>query len=178
MSDAGESGVENTAGTNTNFINVALAGNNSLWKVCTWHRNQKNLQAGGKGNEVGFAPYEACRQHGAIIVNGHEHSYSRTKNLVDMVTQAVDTTVTSDASVKVAPGSTFVIVAGMGGQCCRTGNPTAGYWAAVRTSTSATKGANGALFITFNVGGDPKKATAYYKSTSGTILDEFTITAP
>ncbi|TSD07040.1 MAG: hypothetical protein Greene07144_1029, partial [Parcubacteria group bacterium Greene0714_4] len=31
---------------------------------------------------------------------------------------------------------------------------------------------------TFNVGGDPKKATAYYKSTSGTILDEFVITAP
>ncbi|TSC61289.1 MAG: hypothetical protein G01um101448_1065, partial [Parcubacteria group bacterium Gr01-1014_48] len=44
--------------------------------------------------------------------------------------------------------------------------------------SSPTKGANGALFVTFNVGGDPKKATAYYKSTSGTILDEFVITAP
>lgn len=180
LSDAGESSKEDTPGTNTNFINSALTGSSALWKLCAWHRNQKNFNAETKGDEVGWAPYEACRQQGAMVVNGHEHSYSRTKSLVNMVTQAIDTTVASDANTKIAPGSTFVVVAGMGGKCCRGSGAQASlpHWAVLRTTATNPQGADGALFITYNFGGDPKKASAYYKSVNGTILDQFTITVP
>ncbi|WP_437962813.1 hypothetical protein WME76_47175 (plasmid) [Sorangium sp. So ce119] len=33
----------------------------------------------------------------------------------------------------------------------------------------------GALFIRFNVNGDPKRATAYFKDVDGRLADEFTI---
>ncbi|WP_437624500.1 hypothetical protein [Sorangium sp. So ce1151] len=33
----------------------------------------------------------------------------------------------------------------------------------------------GALFIRFNVSGDPKRATAYFKDVDGRLADEFTI---
>ena len=34
----------------------------------------------------------------------------------------------------------------------------------------------GALFITFNVGGNPKKASGYFKNIAGEVVDTFTIT--
>jgi len=47
-------------------------------------------------------------------------------------------------------------------------------WAAIYTSDP---GANyGAQFITFNVGGDPKKATGYFKTIAGKRIDDITIT--
>ena len=33
----------------------------------------------------------------------------------------------------------------------------------------------GALFITFNAGGDPQKAEAYFKTINGDIIDTFSI---
>jgi hypothetical protein len=33
----------------------------------------------------------------------------------------------------------------------------------------------GALFITFNAGGDPRKAEAYFKTINGDIIDTFSI---
>ena len=35
----------------------------------------------------------------------------------------------------------------------------------------------GALFIEFNVDGDPYKAKAYFKTVAGDIIDEFTLIA-
>jgi hypothetical protein len=49
------------------------------------------------------------------------------------------------------------------------------YWAVIYTATQA--GIAGAQFITFNVGGDPKKATGYFKNIKGEMIDAFTITA-
>ena len=34
----------------------------------------------------------------------------------------------------------------------------------------------GALFITFNVGNNPKKATAYFKNLHGVVIDSYNIT--
>ncbi len=36
------------------------------------------LYTGGKADEVGWGIYDMCRQKGAIIATGHEHSYCRT----------------------------------------------------------------------------------------------------
>ena len=171
MSDAGESGKEDSPGTNTNFINSALSGSNSIWRVCAWHRNQEPLNGGGKGSDVGWAPFEACRQQGAIIVNGHEHSYTRTKSLVNMVTQQIDSVAPEAASPRVAPGSTFVAVVGTGGNDGLDGVPSAtGYWA-------GTASVHGAMFITFNNGGNPRSASGYFKTTGGAVRDQFTLTS-
>ena len=169
LSDAGESSKEDSPGTNTNFINSALTGSPSIWRLCTWHRNQHALNGGGKGDEVGWAPYEACRNHGAMIVNGHEHSYTRTKSLINMITQTVDPAASTASAPRVAPGSTFVVVAGTGGKSPDSTSRTESYWAKVAGNVY------GALFITFNVDGDPRKATGYFKKTNGEVIDQFTV---
>ena len=54
----------------------------SRFKVCVWHMNQENMQVSYKGDSTGWGAFEICRKHGAFIVNGHAHTYSRTKEMV------------------------------------------------------------------------------------------------
>jgi len=56
------------------FIEEQLAQNRSIWKICSWHRNQRKIQVGKKKDDVGWGAYEACRRGGAIIATAHEHS--------------------------------------------------------------------------------------------------------
>lgn len=173
-------------------INNLFAGDNHLWRICNWHQNMAKMQVGGKGDEMGWPVYEACRQQGAIIMSGHEHTYHRTKTMTNTQTQTIDTSCSSGSSLCVGAGRTFVNVVGLGGTGirnqvrCTPSSTTAPYpslntsdascpiWAAIYTSD---QGANyGAQFITFNVGGDPKKATGYFKTISGTTVDTFTVT--
>lgn len=170
------------------FINAQLEGDDHLWKVCSWHKNQNWMQVGGKGNEVGWPPYEACREQGALIMTGHEHSYERTFTLSDIDTLTKDPTCSADpGQVCVTPGRTFVTVSGLGGTGVRNQDrclPTAfpygqgsgcnGIWARISTSDQENK--VGALFITFHVDGDPAKAKAEFINVAGTVVDSFTIT--
>lgn len=60
---------------------------------------------------------------------------------------------------------------------CAFGPKDLGEFEEVRTLTT-NQGVNfGAEFITFNVDGNPKKATSYFKTISGTRIDDFTIFA-
>ena len=68
--------------TGTTITNL-FGTDNHIWKVCNWHQNQNKMQVGGKGDEMGWAVYEACRQKGAIIITGHEHTYHRTKTMTN-----------------------------------------------------------------------------------------------
>ena len=77
------------------------------------------MQIGGKGNSVGWAAYEACKDGGAIIATAHEHSYERTKTLTNTETQTVDPTWSESNDVRVAEGSTFAFVSGLGGKSIR-----------------------------------------------------------
>jgi len=173
-------------------VNNLFAGDNHLWRVCSWHQNMAKMQVGGKGDEMGWAVYEACRQQGAIIMSGHEHTYHRTKTMTNTQTQTIDSTCSSGSGLCVGPGRTFVNVVGLGGTGIRnqvrctpssttapfpslnTSDASCPIWAAIYTSD---QGANyGAQFITFNVGGDPKKATGYFKNISGSTVDTFSVT--
>jgi hypothetical protein len=49
-----------------------------------------------------------------------------------------------------------------------------GEWAKIYTSNQNAQ--FGALFITFNVDGDPNKAHGYFKTVNGQIVDEFDVT--
>jgi predicted phosphodiesterase len=164
------------------FIEESLQNDNSVWRVCAWHHNQTAMQLGTKANDVGWESYEICRREGAIIANGHEHSYQRTRNLIDMENQVIDPEFPEISPVRVAPGSTFVVVSGLGGREIRNQDRCEpfefpygcdGIWASAYT---ADQGATfGALFITFHVDDDPNKALGEFININGEVIDRFEI---
>ncbi len=182
-------------------IDNELRNDDHLWKVCSWHKNMTTMQVGGKGNEQGWPDYETCRQYGAIIATGHEHSYERTKTLTSTQNLTVDLSQhplqtyngipnvpSNPNSLLVAPGKTIVFVSGLGGNSIRSQQRCSPYaypygggsgcnyiWGGISTSD---QGANyGALFITFNINGNPNRAHAYFKNINGQVIDEFDISA-
>jgi hypothetical protein len=183
--------------TNTNgyacYIRNELTGDQHIWKVCNWHKNQAATQVGGKEDDMGWPVFENCKGLGAIIANGHEHSYERTKTLTNIENQAVDVLQHPLAAgvpgnpnnLRVAPGASFVVVSGLGGastrdqeRCLPTAYPYGckHEWASIYT-LSQTGGASkfGALFLEFNVDADPRKARGYFKTTSGEVPDTFEV---
>jgi hypothetical protein len=169
------------------FIETTFADDPHTWKICSWHKNQNQMQVGGKEDEMGWGVYEACREAGAIVATGHEHSYSRTKTLISMSSQIVDDSCTDDPAhnVCISPGRTFAFVSGLGGnsirdqeRCLPTTYPYGcnQEWAMIYTSNQGAQ--DGALFIVFNVNGDPNLARGYFKNISGDVVDEFAITKP
>jgi Calcineurin-like phosphoesterase len=164
------------------FIREALARDQAIWRICAWHKNQRTMQVGGKSDEAGWGPYEECRRGGAFIATGHEHSYERTKTLSNMQAGSVDPVWRNPGELRVGGGSTFAFVSGLGGVeirgRCHPAMPPYGCgreWASVYTSD---QGATfGALFIDFNVDGDPRKAKGYFKNIDGEVIDQFTIVA-
>ncbi len=166
------------------YIRQQLGADQSTWRLCAWHKNQEAMQIGGKGDEVGWGPYEACRDSGAIVATAHEHSYSRTKTLTSMQNQTVDAAWPFRDSLRVAPGATFAFVSGLGGnsvrdqeRCLPATYPYGckGEWAFIYTSNQNAQ--FGALFIDFYVDGDPRKARGYFKNVSGTVVEQFVITS-
>jgi 3',5'-cyclic AMP phosphodiesterase CpdA len=175
------------------FLEQALAGSDAVFKVCTWHKNQNDMQVGAKTDEVGWAAYQLCQQYGALTVTAHEHSYSRTYSLTAVGDVALGHGATGGADLlTLAPGSTAVVVAGLGGMSRRAflvdqhGDDT--WWAAIyaidrQVRSGLQVGAapsieDGALFVDFHVDGDPRKARGYFKTSSGLVVDSFTVVAP
>jgi 3',5'-cyclic AMP phosphodiesterase CpdA len=174
-----------TLGTgHESYLRQELAADNSIWRICSWHKNQNAMQVGGKSDEVGWGPYEACRELGGIIATAHEHLYSRTRTLVNTQLQTVDAAWPAAETVRVTPGATFVFVSGLGGSSVRDQErcfPTTfpygcnGEWASIYTANHGAT--HGALCIEFHVDGDQNRARGYFKNINGTIVDQFTVTA-
>ncbi len=99
----------------------------ALALMCSgWHKNQRAMQTGAKPDEVGWAVYERCVAGGALIVTGHEHSYSRSYPMSSAITQSVSSSNATHFAVR--NGQTVVVVAGLGGESIRSGDTT-DYWA-------------------------------------------------
>jgi hypothetical protein len=172
------------------------------WRVCLWHWTMHDMQPGDKGDEMDWASYRACQEAGAMIVTGHEHVYARTLTLTDLGHREAGHGATGRPDrLEVGPGRTFVVVSGLGGrskrdyECAEHDDDT--WWATVytrnyylRAGTTVAKNCAegtqeyetavqgytyGALFITFNAGGDPSQAEAYFKTINGEIIDRFSI---
>ncbi|WP_437939334.1 DNRLRE domain-containing protein [Sorangium sp. So ce341] len=176
------------AADQVSFIQDALANDSSIWSVCAWHKNQHDMQVGGKSNEVGWSAYQACMNAGAIVATGHEHSYSRTLTLTDVGNASTGHGKTGAFDlVELGPNRNFVFVSGLGGVGIRdyeaASHDDDTWWSSYYASNKWVKNGTlmsgtadyGALFIRFNVGGDPKRATAYFKDVDGRLADEFTI---
>jgi hypothetical protein len=147
----------------TNSLNDAPNGD---WRICAWHKNQRDMQVGGKSDEVGWTAYETCRQQGAIISTGHEHSYSRTHLLSDMSSQQITST---SSNFTVEEGKTFAFVSGLGGIGTRDQERNGDWWASIYTSTQGAR--YGAMFATFY----DDYAEFYFKTINGEIIDQFTV---
>ncbi len=172
------------------FLRESLAAHRSIWSVCAWHKNQRDMQVGTKTDEVGWAAYQACQKAGAFIATGHEHSYSRTRTLTKLGSRedAHGATGLYDL-VTVGPGKTFVFVSGIGGASLRPFDHALhdadAWWASYYTSNGWKQNgvveegvaSPGALFIRFHVDDNPKKAAAYFKDVNDRIVDTFTIFA-
>jgi hypothetical protein len=150
------------------FIQEQLAASDATWEICSWHMNQTEMQVGRKRDAVGWGPYRACREAGAIIVTGHEHSYSRT-HLMDSF-EKLSVASTSDTLV-IEEGQSFVVVTGTGGQEVRPQFREGDWWASIYTSDQ--EALPGALFCTFRAGGEPDRAGCYFKNIAGEIIDQF-----
>ncbi|NIU00221.1 MAG: hypothetical protein GWN01_04580, partial [Nitrosopumilaceae archaeon] len=72
------------------YIKNQLGKTESVWRICSWHKNMNAMQVGSKPDDTGWEVYEECRKGGAIVATGHEHSYSRTKTLLSIENQTVD----------------------------------------------------------------------------------------
>lgn len=150
------------------YFDSRLATDTSTWRVCSWHKNQRLMQVGGKSDDAGWEVYEACRAGGAIIATGHEHSYSRTHLLSHMESQTIAST---GDTLHVTAGASFVFVSGLGGKSIRDQELAGDWWAAVYTSD---QGANhGALFGVLGVDGRGDLAYFYFKDIDGRIVDSF-----
>lgn len=149
------------------YIRKQLEDSNFTWKICSWHKNQRLMQAGSKKDDVGWEAYEACRRGGAIIVTGHDHAYSRTHLMKDLKNQEIAST---SNVLPITEGRTFVVVSGLGGKSLYPlHKELAGkeHWAATYNRSY------GALFCIFNVNGDENKVNCYFKSINGEVIDEF-----
>jgi len=109
------SGVGTMGSDHATYIQNEMAQDNSIWRICSWHKNMKAMQVGGKSDSTGWEVYEECRAAGAIIATGHEHSYERTRTLSDIQNQIIDPAWPEANNVRVGEGSTFVFVSGLGG---------------------------------------------------------------
>ena len=157
-------------GGHAEFIRQELEADTSAWHISAWHVNQKLMQVGGKTDEAGWGVYEESRKGGAIIATAHEHSYSRTHLLNNMQTREV---ASRSGPLQLRRGRTFAFVAGLGGGEVRPQMLSGDWWASIYTANQGA--AAGAMFATFNVDGDPRKATFYFKSINGAVPDSFAV---
>jgi hypothetical protein len=141
------------------------------WKFCAFHKNARLFQTGDKIDEVPLEIYDLCKQYGAIIATGHEHSYERTHLLSSFSNQTIAST---SNTLRVSPGHSFAFVSGLGGESIRYWknnlelNP---WWAAL---ASLDVGVNyGALLCDLKTS---NQGVCFFQDIDGKVWDNFTVT--
>src|SRR5437588_989062 len=119
-------------GKSDSYVRDQLAVDNSVWSICSWHKDMQLMQVGGKQDETGWPVYEEARKGGAIIATAHEHSYSRTHLLSNITTQTV---VSTANALTLTKGNSFAFVSGLGGNSVRPQLLSGNWWASISTST-------------------------------------------
>jgi len=155
------------------YMDQALAEHAVVWKIVSWHKNQRLMQIGGKTDEVGWDTYDTARKYGAIIATGHEHSYCRSHLMSDFRTQRIATT---NQTLHPDIGETFVFVSGLAGKDIRAWDETLKnnpWWAAVGAWDNGIT--DGVLLCTFNVNGVLRNAHCEQHDRFGRLWDRFDI---
>lgn len=140
---------------------------NLRWRICSWHKNQRDMQPASKGNSTGWEIYDACLDAGAIIAMAHAHAYSRTHLLSDFSEKKV---VSKSNNMTLQPGQSFAFVSGLGGRDVVAQEHGGDWFASIYTASQGAT--HGALFCTFEIA----TAACYFKAIDGAIPDSFTLT--
>ena len=148
------------------YIKDSFSGQSDKWRICSWHKNQKDLQTGNKGNSTGWDEYRACLNAGAIVAVAHEHAYSRTHLLSSFENRTV---VHRNSDMTIEPGRSFMFVSGLGGKSIREQSRGGDWWASIYTASQGAT--HGALFCDF----ESQTARCYCKAINGSVIDEFTL---
>ena len=165
------------------FIRSQLSTYSNRWQTCSWHKNQALMQTGDKSDETGWGVYEACREAGALVATGHEHSYARTGLLTSFSarTPAPPSAGANSSYLPLSPGSSLAFVNGLGGKSSRPNdqcNPAATQCPWFASLQNADTGVAAAvLFCRYNDGANLNRAYCYLKDTSNVIRDEFVMDA-
>ena len=157
------------------YIRDQLANDDSVWRICSWHKNQELMNVHGKGDAVGWGVYEECRLGGAIIATAHDHSYARTHLMDEFGSQSI---VSTSNTLQIQKGQSFVFVSGLGGHSYHSVDDrfaTKPWWAAVYNPEMDKT--LGAMFCNFNEGGVQNRAHCYFKDINGVVADEFDLIA-
>jgi hypothetical protein len=186
------SGVGTKGEDHEEFLQDTLVADDHIWRICAWHKNQRDMQVGVKSDEVGWDAYQICQEGAAIVATGHEHSYARTRTLIDVGNaQAGHGAYGAPDTMLVSEGSNFVFVAGTAGQAYRNYDESLHdsntWWASWYAADSYMRHGellpldggpyHGAMIITFNVEGDPYRAHGEFVTHRGVTIDSFDILA-
>ena len=163
------------------YINSQLALDNSLWRICAWHKPQGAMEIEGFSDLTGWGVYEECRKGGAFVVTAHDAAYARTYLMSSFQTQSVAST---SNTLVLDKGHSFAAVSGLGGAGISPQVLDGNWWASVYASTCLSTSTDcranadyGALFCTFNVNGQSNEASCYFKDIDGNIIDQFNLTS-
>ena len=148
------------------YLEDELSNSANVWRICSWHKNQKRMQVGNKSDATGWDVYAACLKHGGIVATAHEHSYSRTFLMNDFENQRV--THRTDL-LEIGPGSSFAFVSGLGGRHIREQKLTGDWWASIYSATQ--NASHGALFCTLT----DNRAICQFKDIAGAVPDQFSL---
>lgn len=148
-----------------------------------WHKNMRKMQVGGKSDEAGWPAYEDCLKMGAIVLTGHEHSYSRTYEMNAFANFRISQNDPSEIVLRdqdeVRDGSSFVMVSGVGGRGIRTYQDNLyldPHWAFTASSNTGLQ--SGSVICKFHSETDRRdRAYCYFKEWDGDILDEWHLTS-
>ena len=131
------------------------------------------MQSEVKPKKLGWKFYKFCKIGVSLFENENEHSYPRSKTQIAFENQIVDPECSEPNKLRVRDGATFTFISGLGGM--QISGPVHYEWPIKYSSEQGAT--SGALFCTFNAGGQPNKAYCYFKNIDGRIIDEFTSTS-
>lgn len=167
------------------------------WKLAGYHFTLKSMNPGIKVDENTQKFFDLIRQYGVIGAQAHTHTAMASCPIVSVFSSNSVPKCHADFGADlearfVAPGVGLYVDSSIGGKEVRSRgrcmNPKdkdcahmvdlISYEGYTRTDGTTNKNFDpfGALFITFNVGGDLSKALAYYKSIDGKVVFKFNIT--
>lgn len=151
-------------GEHTEFLEDVLPRVDNSWKICVWHKNHNGYQAGGKKTEVDLDTYQLCADNDAIIITGHEHSYSRTHGMSDIRNFVVGD---NDSPYDMFENS-LVVVSGLGGKSVRdTHDDLKDIWGSIYSNDQGAVA--GSLICTFR----KQDADCEFINTDREVIDEF-----
>lgn len=154
--------------------NIKIKDKNT-WNICAFHKNnidykiEKNRQ-----DNIDINIYDNCRKNEALILNGHDHSYARSKTVLSFKEKLFSTS-TKDLDkniIELKDDKTGLIIAGMGGKSLRDGIGSKDI-----TWNKTYSKDYGILFCEFPMVNmstkKPNQARCYMQNISGENIDEF-----